>query len=386
MKILVVAPWVPTSRRPRSYQFISMLAESHEVMVLAAAWSDEEAAEAQELPCAVSVIRLNRLAAVLRVLIAVVTGKCLQQAYVDAPSLRSRLVEEEREFAPDLMFFNVLRSAHLVRHVAGSRARRVLDLDEFRSAYYAQVKARGATAAARLVGAVESRRMRRAEGRAVVDFDVCLVSSPKDIDPSRPDVRLVRSAHLLGDVPQGPVAQSSRDVLFVGRMSYAANEQALLWFVEEVWPTVRERHGDARLLVVGEAPSSKVQALAGEDIVVTGRVEAIDPFYETAALAIVPIRMATGVQMKLIEGLASRTPTVATPLVADLAGVQDGVECLVADGPGEWVIAIDRILGEVGLAESLSRNGVEWLDQTHGYDAVREALEGAALTTMVPVR
>lgn len=386
MKILVVAPWVPTSRRPRSYQFISMLAESHDVMVIAAAWSDEEAAEAQGLPCAVSVVRLNRLSAILRVVIALVTGKCLQQAYVDAPSLRSRLVAAEREFAPDLMFFNVLRSAHLVRHVAGSGARRVLDLDEFRSAYYAQVKARGATAAARLVGAVESRRMQRAEGRAVVDFDVCLVSSPKDIDTSRPDVRLVRSAHLLDGASLGPAARSSQDILFVGRMSYAANEQALLWFVQEVWPTVRERHSHARLLVVGEAPSPKVRALAGENIIVTGRVEAIDPFYEKAALAIVPIRMATGVQMKLIEGLASRTPTVATPLVADLAGVHDGAECLVADGPDEWVTAIDRILGDTGLAESLSRNGVEWLDQTHGYNAVRDALEGAMLRATVPAR
>ncbi len=375
MRILVVTPWVPTTRRPRSRQFISMLSARHHVRVLAAAWSAEEAAEAEEVPAPTEVVRLGTAGALARVAAAMLSARSLQQAYVDARRLRRRMAQLEAEFDPDVVLFNVVRSAGLVGSLRNARSTRILDLDEFRSAYYAQVRELSRSRPRRLVAAFESRRMERAEREAIESFSACLVSSPKDLRPEDPRIRLVRSAHLLAPSDGLGEAREAQRIVFVGRMSYSANEEAVLWFAREVWPAVAARYPDATLHIVGEAPSGKVMALADERVRVLGRVASVDEYYRQSAVMVVPVTMATGVQMKLIEGLATGTPTIVTPLVADLAGVEHGRECLVASGPEEWLDAIGRVFDEPESARAMAARGHAWLERHHSPAAVGEQLD-----------
>lgn len=377
MKVLVVTPWVPTTRRPRSLQFIKMLSAEHEVRVISAAWSADEESEAASIGAPTETVRMAKATAVLRVLVAVIIGKSLQQAFVDSSRFRRRLVKVESDFDPDIVVFNVLRSAHLVTSLRNNRSMRILDLDEFRSKYYAQVRLQSTSLARRVVATVEAKRMTRAEDRAVQAFDRCLVSSPRDLRPSNDRIRLVRSAHLLPDGVVSEVTRTRGEILFVGRMSYSANEEAMLWFARVVWPTVSAQHPSASLLIVGEGPSKAIRRLASERVQVVGKVPSVDPYFRRAAITIVPITMATGVQMKLIEGLASGTPTIATPLVAELAGAVPGRDCLVASSPSEWASAVHELLENPGSAAALASRGRTWLDEHHSPEAVAAQLRRA---------
>lgn len=116
----------------------------------------------------------------------------------------------------------------------------------------------------------------------------------------------------------------SPSIVFTGAMDYEANIDAVTWFAMEVWPIVRMSHPSARFRIVGARPAASVRQLArvpGVDV--TGRVADVRPYLACATAAVAPLRIARGVQNKVLEALAMAKPVVATP--AALTGL-DGAK------------------------------------------------------------
>lgn len=360
MKVLFVAPWVPTPRRPRSFGLLRALTSAHETHAIVVAWSKSEASEALNLPASkVTVVRLGRLPAVARVVRALFGKASLQQAYVDDPQLRMQIRATLAEFKPDTAYFNVIRSAHLVNEVAGVPA--VLDMDERRSGYYEQLRSRSRQLHRRILGAVEAPRMRLAEKAAQEVFQQILVSSPLDTTTDHNGAVLVRSPHTLGSLRAPDYTNRDVDnIIFVGRMSYGANQEAVAWFVSRVLPGIRKRRPNVVFNIVGENPPWSIRRLDSSHVKVRGYVDNVSEHYGRASVSIVPVHLATGVQMKLIESLFTGTPTVASRLTAAQAGLADGTECLVASSPDEWVDQVTELLDHQDLARSLGARGQNW--------------------------
>jgi sugar transferase (PEP-CTERM/EpsH1 system associated) len=115
-----------------------------------------------------------------------------------------------------------------------------------------------------------------------------------------------------------PAAGEGEEVVFLGAMDYAPNVDAATWFCREVWPGVRATRPAARFVIVGSDPAPEVRALERvEGVHVTGRVARVEPHLETARLMVVPVRMARGVQNKVLEGMAAGLPVVTTPAGAE---------------------------------------------------------------------
>jgi sugar transferase (PEP-CTERM/EpsH1 system associated) len=104
-------------------------------------------------------------------------------------------------------------------------------------------------------------------------------------------------------------------ILFVGAMDYFPNEDAVLYFSRDVWPLVKKAMPDAKFFVVGGNPSKEVIALSERDkgIVVTGFVPDVREFLKMADVFVAPLRIARGVQNKILEALAAGVPVVARP-------------------------------------------------------------------------
>jgi sugar transferase (PEP-CTERM/EpsH1 system associated) len=121
---------------------------------------------------------------------------------------------------------------------------------------------------------------------------------------------------------QGDAAQREpHTVIFTGVMDYEPNVDGVLWFAREVWPRVRARVHDAKFFVVGSRPVAAVQALHDRDgIEVTGRVPEVTPWLHRASVAVAPLRLARGVQNKVLEAMSTGLPVVATPAAAQGLG------------------------------------------------------------------
>ncbi len=145
-----------------------------------------------------------------------------------------------------------------------------------------------------------------------------------------------------------PFAPGERALVFTGAMDYWANADAVAWFAREVLPRVRAVEPAARFWIVGSNPSPLVQQLAAADVVVTGRVPEVRPYLAHAAVAVATLRVARGVQNKVLEAMAMARPLVATP--AALQGLGE----VAADG-----LQVGESAAAVGAAvlEALRQGG-----------------------------
>ena len=126
-------------------------------------------------------------------------------------------------------------------------------------------------------------------------------------------------------------------VVFSGAMDYRPNVDAALWFADQVWPRVRVTRPQAVFQIVGSKPSSEVQQLHGRDgIIVTGRVEDMRPYLAGAAVVVAPLRIARGVQNKVLEAMAMARPVVATQAAFEGIDAVAGEHLIVEDEPAAF--------------------------------------------------
>ncbi len=120
-------------------------------------------------------------------------------------------------------------------------------------------------------------------------------------------------------------------IIYWGAMNRKENEDAVMWFVSEIFPLVLDCNPDAVFCIVGSSPSEKIVRLARTNIIVTGFVESPVPYFERAAVVVAPLRYGAGVKIKVLEAIAANIPVVGTGVAAE--GVDNNRLLHVADDP-----------------------------------------------------
>jgi sugar transferase (PEP-CTERM/EpsH1 system associated) len=132
-------------------------------------------------------------------------------------------------------------------------------------------------------------------------------------------------------------------LVFTGAMDYWANVDAVTFFAGHVLPLVRKRLSGARFYIVGSNPTSEVRALAnGSDVVVAGRVPDVRPYLAYARVVVAPLRIARGIQNKVLEGMAMGKVVVASPQAMEGIDAEAMREILIADGAEAFAESVCR--------------------------------------------
>ena len=159
-------------------------------------------------------------------------------------------------------------------------------------------------------------------------------------------------------------------ILFSGAMDYRPNIDAAMWFAEKVWPQLRKHHPAAMFKIVGSKPIAEVKRLDGrENIVVTGRVEDMRPHLAAADVCIAPLRIARGVQNKVLEAMAMARPVVATsPAFEGIDAVPDE-QLVVADRPADIVARIGELLADPARSAAMGAAARRRVVERYDWDA-----------------
>ena len=334
-------------------------------------------------------------------------GLCAEQCYRPLPGLRAKARSLNGLWRGEALSFGYYRDRAMTRWVrrvlgqhpidavfvfsstmapyaldAGSDVRRVLDFVDVDSDKWHQY-AGSSRLPMRWVYAREAKRLFQGERALAARFDASVFVSEAEADFFRraaPEV--AGRVHALGngvdadyfdpglgyDNPYGN--ETGSQLVFTGAMDYGANADAMVWFVEAVLPRIRETRPEARLSIVGTRPTARVRALASHPgVQVTGAVPDVRPYLAHADAAIAPMRIARGIQNKVLEALAMGRPTVMTEQAAAGLVPAPAQVAPVAGTAAGFASAVVEILGhETDRAETAGR-ARDYVLRHYGWEA-----------------
>jgi glycosyltransferase involved in cell wall biosynthesis len=155
----------------------------------------------------------------------------------------------------------------------------------------------------------------------------------------------------------------------VGALDYYPNVDAACWFCRHIWPEINRRCPGSCLQLVGRRPVAAVRKLARVNgVEVVGQVADVRPHLAKAAVAVAPLRIARGVQNKVLEALAMAKSTVASPQA--LAGFLRHADfpALRAASPAEWIEMLVRLLSDSELRRRLGTSGRRYVETHHDWN------------------
>jgi glycosyltransferase involved in cell wall biosynthesis len=225
-------------------------------------------------------------------------------------------------------------------------------------------------------------RWQRYQARVWQRFDRLQVFTPHDaatmcaIAPALTDRVRVNPFGIDLPAPADPDREEENTLVFAGGFSHQPNVDAALWLGQEIMPLLRAQCPGVRLVLVGSYPTEAVRALACADVIVTGRVPAIEPFLERAAVILAPIRIGGGMRMKVIQGMALGKAVVTTPRGAEGLLLGEGQPPLIiTECAEEFAKAVADLLASKEMRHSLGCRARAFVAEHHSAAAYAGRLE-----------
>jgi glycosyltransferase involved in cell wall biosynthesis len=194
-----------------------------------------------------------------------------------------------------------------------------------------------------------------------------------DVIPNGVDVDYFDAPSARAQAPRttGPRAQT---LVFTGTLWYHPNKDGLQYFLNDIWPLIRERRPDVRFWIVGAGPVPAMleEESLPEGVEVFASVEDVRPFLAASDVAVVPLRLGSGTRLKILEALAAHRPVVSTALGAEGLDLKPGRDLVIADSAAAFADAVLALLERPDEAGQLA---------THGREAVRRVYSWSAIAT-----
>jgi sugar transferase (PEP-CTERM/EpsH1 system associated) len=378
------APYPPDrGDRIRAYHLLRTLSKHFDVSL--ACTTDEPAwlqyhQALDEVAEQVAITPISPLYTRLRGGLALLRGQPVTPASFYRDSLADTIVQWHRTkpFDAVLTFCTgMIQYARLMMNENNPPKHHVLDLVDVDSAKWDSY-AEDSMGLMRWVYRTEAKRLRKIEAGQADHIDHITVVSNRERDTYNSSVGKNEHLHVIGNGVDldyfSPLADCDLPTIaFIGVLNYRPNVDGMVWFVEHVMPLLLERLPDAKLRIIGRHPTQRVLGLnshAGVEVV--GSVPDVREYLRDAAAIIAPLRIARGVQNKVLEAMACQRAVIVSPEAADGVHAQDGRHLLVADSPKQWAQRIDHVLTNAPLRQRLAKEAraqvelrYNWNSQLH---------------------
>ena len=396
MKILFLSlrcPYPPhRGDRIRSYNFIKQLSKQHAVTLVyfAESETDIEAAKHLEPFCErIEWVRFHRSFAFLNTGVHCLSRHPLQLHYWYAPQMQRKINELLAQERFELIHAQLFRMGQYVTAVEGPI--KVLDLCDSLALNLSRraelesnpwlAKIKLDCTPKRFLVKLEEKRVRRYEVDIMKAFDCGTVVARFDRDyllaqDDTLNLSIVPMGVDLGYFQPKSITESTPMLLFTGTMNYFPNADAAIYFCNEVFPRIRERHPKVCFYIVGNHPSEPVKRLEAQDgVVVTGYVPDVRPYFEKASVFVAPLRAGSGIQTKNLEAMAMEVPVVTTSVGAMGLEADIGKELLVADTPADFAEQVVHLLDNECLRKTLAQTARSRVENSYSWEAIGDRLK-----------
>ncbi|MGR8933321.1 MAG: glycosyltransferase [Gammaproteobacteria bacterium] len=177
------------------------------------------------------------------------------------------------------------------------------------------------------------------------------------------------------DVKESTPGYAARsDIAFLGGFGHPPNKAAVLFFIDQVMPILRQRLPDAKFRIYGSNVPKEIETMAGKDVVVEGYIEDVADVYDSCRVFVAPLLTGAGIKGKVIDALAHGTPSVLTPIAAEGTPLRHGLEVMIAETAEEWADAVSRLYTEQALWENMSSSAREFARNCYSFENGRKLM------------
>ena len=385
MKILFLTSRLPYppygGDKLRVFNFIKYLSARHTVHLLSFIESETEKQYIGELGryCArIETVLLKPVNSYINCALFSPTTIPFQAAYYRDARMRDKadsLIASEKY---DGIYVHLLRMAQYA--YGHKETNRVLDLtDSLPLSIYRSLRYRRHLFY--LFYLVEMLKIRRYEREAVRSFDRSLLISDADIKAEKAlgaekNISIIANGVDLEYFKPSSSGFDNRKIAFIGNLHSFPNRDAVLYFHEEIFPVIKSARPDAVFYIVGSNPPEKIKKLAdGKNVFVTGPVEDTRAYLGDAAALVCPIRVATGMQNKVMEAMAMGLPVVSTSISTQWIpeGRETGIT--TSDSSAGFADNVIKIMNDKGLRDKLSSISRKYAEENFNWEKNIRILE-----------
>ena len=388
-RILIVSPYIPVPAAGGGgtsyYYYLQGLSNHFEVDLVCLADSTQTVQEVDSLRqfCTrIEVVRHDKMEAYLNCLLALVEGKSLRVAYAGSRRMRSlirRLTNERRYCCA------IASHERMAQYLDGlSIPVKILDFHDIVSFRHRLLMKYSRNPVSWLVNFIEFLRIRQFELKQVERFIqtwVCTTEELKKIRhiTGRGDIRVARKGIKVDDFRSTPRSVNDYTVMFSGQMSYGPNEDGARFLLDDIWPLVQRCLPGVKCWFVGAKPPGWLVSRGHKDpsIEVTGMVETMVPYLRKASVFLCPLRVGTGVRIKLLEAMAAECPIVTTSIGYRGIKAVPGRHVVVADTAQEFAEAVVTLLSNPQQAHAIAKQAYCFVCDNYDLEVVSQ--EVAAL-------
>jgi glycosyltransferase involved in cell wall biosynthesis len=374
--VLVVTPRCPlpltSGTQIRSYHVLRALSERADVTLVTLVQSGEGTQRLGELSELVTVHTVShersKFSTLCRFPISRQPYRCTK---FNTAAFRDRVHDVLAEQSFDLVWLNFLNTAGLLPDSVGCPV--VLDEHNADVRYWESFL--DGAAPERLFAHSNIRRIERFRDRIVDRIDGVVSVSDGDAEEARSwagrPVWVMPNGVDTDTFSTGVGADRvGSTVLFVGSLDVRMNEEAVEWFAESAWPSIRSRYPDAVFEIVGRNPTQRVTALADRPgVKLVGEVPSVVEYYEEAAVVVAPLQFGGGTKLKVLEALAMSRPLVTTPAGTTGIPLTDGEHAVVADREA-FSEAVVSLLDTPARRATLGQQGRSFVESRFTWPAV----------------
>lgn len=376
-KILVITPRFPYpvigGDRLRIYEVCKELAKHYELTLVSLCDNQLEMSYSvpkNEIFKNVHRVYLPKWKSYLNCLLSLPTSQPLQVAYYQSREFRSLIKMLSKSH--DMILPHLIRTAEYAKNLD---VKKILEMTDAISMNYTRVsQIKNNSGLKGLIYRIEKDRLNKYEKSIAAYFDCNVFVSQIDRDflyfdiPEVIDKTLVCSNGVdLSKLPYRFIPGGNK-LVFIGNMYSAQNFDAAYWFAKNVLPIIRQ-HGDYEFHVIGKIPADcrkKLTQITG--VVVTGAVDSVVEHAKGALAGICSVRLAAGVQNKILEYMALGIPTITSSTGLEGLFAKEGECILVADSPDCYVKHILELKNDMRLAEVIAQNALRYVKEHHSWD------------------
>lgn len=399
-KILILTQRIPyppnKGEKIRAFQFIKRWAKDNELHLGCFIDDDNDWQYRGELEkiCQTSCfVGLSKKMSYMRMLGGLVRGNPLSTAYFYSRKFQKWVDETIEEVRPDML---VIFSSAMAQYIVGRHQFpeiKVMDFVDVDSDKWAQYVPKSKYPM-KWVYAREATKLLEFDRNVALNTNASVFVTQNEVDlfnqlapenqdksysiPNGVDLDYFNQSHHF----ENPTEKAGPYLVFTGVMDYKPNVDAVAWMVKDVLPIIWQKMPNVCFYIVGSSPSEEVKALAKQGrVVVTGRVPDVRPYVSHAAASVAPLRIARGIQNKVLEAMAMSKITIVTPFALEGIDVEPGRDLLLAKDEQSFANCIFDVLND-NLSEDIAtqaRKCVEenysWQSKFYQYDSLLKSIK-----------